>query len=1083
MSLKSIFRNLISRPKLENSQFSDSNAAIVCGNNNNVTQTIWVKDDSLASISDRNLLNKMMKEKVDIIRNYLLDFQFDKLSAELDNIFEYGIDHLQKDVAEKFYFYRFCQNYYFQKNDKCAEIIEFLDGEDLTEANWLVTLENDFSESEYSTFLDHTIEGQICALGVLLQKKEIDTILAVYQHCCGEDNIENCGFALPLYAAIAYFNNADVNHALAILDKLDDKRTPVHFFLFFFELYYINESYLDSRNNEKIVSLLNEVEGLKVSAAGMYNANSLLINILFLHSYFNLERTGNHEYLDKAKSLYSALSQEVQKQESICFYYGMCLEAAGDNEGALLVYKKSDWQHNDRIGSKILDLYALEGSNDKFFETYDQIDDKTPLVVGVYLNVIEKEGAKEYTTKLIDEVDKCKNSLEDLYFIAIYVESKESFKNVIVPRLDVALSAGSTFADLALLLRCGYIMKFAQYHEYELLKSVLDTLASLDVLNDALCGSIYKSFFDEANKYQNLDRVNVEPIISLDVISEISERFISEKVYSKQFIQIMMMVSNAEKKPLSRLKYAKELFEITKEPQIAANIIGYLLQSGERDFSRYEEYLEVAGKLNNPQHLLDIALAYQMFDDVEKTELYVYKALRILNGRNDYSVYGRIFLIESQYFGRSENTEPSKHLRTASVITLEDVLNQKIKEICIDGEVEFEGEKSTCFGIEHINRGDIIFRKLVSSSESQILNINDKQYRVKRIESRNDYLLKFIMKKINEAPDKVRPYAQMLTFSTPEEMISQIQEVMHQGDKGRKTVEDYYNFVNNETGLPIDSFCNRNYEEYINKFAVLLFRKDWALYVGEPYGVWNPDSKIVISLPTLSLLAIMDWFDILDPLLDKIVCPESYMPFFKKLYEAEVDTQSRSVGKLIELEDGKLATLENNQKLVDILEKIIGECEKFSKVHVSDEERINYHFFPQVSGEQFPEWLGVDMVQVDAFIAAEKEQAVYLIDDLFFRKLASLKKIPNINFGCLLRVFPDIQRAEVVAKQLSSTNYLYAPFIFSSDEGFKTLQENMMNGKLKQEFYPGYINGYLRALRDIYLKYFANPKIEDADDK
>ena len=66
----------------------------------------------------------------------------------------------------------------------------------------------------------------------------------------------------------------------------------------------------------------------------------------------------------------------------------------------------------------------------------------------------------------------------------------------------------------------------------------------------------------------------------------------------------------------------------------------------------------------------------------------------------------------------------------------------------------------------------------------------------------------------------------------------------------------------------------------------------------------------------------------------------------------------------------------------------------------------------------------IDKCQLDCMILAQKSKAIYLSDDLFFRKLANAIGLKNVNLTWLLRYMGNLVRTQKIIKEIRETNYL-----------------------------------------------------------
>ena len=144
----------------------------------------------------------------------------------------------------------------------------------------------------------------------------------------------------------------------------------------------------------------------------------------------------------------------------------------------------------------------------------------------------------------------------------------------------------------------------------------------------------------------------------------------------------------------------------------------------------------------------------------------------------------------------------------------------------------------------------------------------------------------------------------------------------------------------------------------------------------------------------------------------------------------------------------------------------------YSTTSVTDEERIAFEIVEKYTWERLFGKTNIDKMQLDGLIVAERENGVYLCDDLFFRKIAAGKKIKNINFATLLYVIEDRDKVMPIILELSKTNYIYTPIRSRDDDELEQLFKNLLEGEMKNKYYSEVFNAYLYAWDQVMKEYF-----------
>ena len=114
-------------------------------------------------------------------------------------------------------------------------------------------------------------------------------------------------------------------------------------------------------------------------------------------------------------------------------------------------------------------------------------------------------------------------------------------------------------------------------------------------------------------------------------------------------MQIKYLCAGAKEKRFSMLKYAKELFEITKEEGMARNIIAMLFERNETNYAAYAPYIKVLSSSTKPDYCMAVASAMLRLGKTEEADLYAYKALYCLNQHGPYvRGYTRVTMVGTE---------------------------------------------------------------------------------------------------------------------------------------------------------------------------------------------------------------------------------------------------------------------------------------------------------------------------------------------------------------------------------------------------------------------------------------------------
>ena len=107
-----------------------------------------------------------------------------------------------------------------------------------------------------------------------------------------------------------------------------------------------------------------------------------------------------------------------------------------------------------------------------------------------------------------------------------------------------------------------------------------------------------------------------------------------------------------------------------------------------------------------------------------------------------------------------------------------------------------------------------------------------------------------------------------------------------------------------------------------------------------------------------------------------------------------------------------------------IEETIYGVLQNLQTFSITNKERTELKICETVEMETLFSAGNIDKCQLDCMILAQKNKAIYLSDDLFFRKLANAIGLKNVNLTWLLRYMGNLVRTQKIIKEIRETNYL-----------------------------------------------------------
>lgn len=1045
---------------------------IVVDTRENVTGCTTCPIQLRDQIIDSRLLQSFVQEKIALCKSFILGMQLDKLREELDKIFTYKISGVEG--AETLLFYKFIAD--LQDGNEVEIDAEKLTDNLKNELLWLVKyFENPIPIGAY-TFASHCIEIQTIALDRMFTAQLWEAVTELCKEIIDDTNSE-IEDIVKQYCGLAFFNLQQYDSAADMLKGLYQKTRKENVLLYsiFAEIRSINCGWQEGNYElrDRLVELVEQLDSLKEN--NQYKSNKKLVAMLYLETAYNLG-ISEKEYLENVVERYNDFSEEVKNDSTVKYLYALCVQLNGNIDSAEKIYLELAWEEDANIACRYMICKLSKGDYAEAVTFYRNLSSSilNTKLKSLYLTALFYAENDKYEEALRGILDEIQRDFSGIIDIALGVHEKKYIQTLIVPELRSYLK-GEYLKDLGLLEKTKILSILSASGDIEYIYDVIKTVPDLKRLNQYIVKEIYDATFAICNKeFIKHDKVLIKSQ-KLDVSEQIADRFLEADVLRREFLQIKYLCAGAKEKRFSMLKYAKELFEITKEEGMARNIIAMLFERNETDYNAYAPYINTLSSSTKPDYCMAVASAMLRLGKTEEADLYAYKALYYLNDVEDYEIYKSYFGYYNQNLNRYRDESGSKRVKGNAVVTLEEntpVGSQTpaIRVLCLDSESEFFDTNNRSMEVEHIPFSNPLFLKIQGSGLKQVLKVDGINYRIIEIRSRTDFAAGFIFKKINQHPEKFDGAVLALSSEKTEELIEKIKSIADR-TKQTEVLLNLYHFKENEAGLPIDSFTNGNYDRYIDALTMLLHAKNQAFYTGYPTYEDEENKKYVPSLSTMVLLSSMNLLNVLTAVKDSLVLPVSYIEFFAERYSKAKEISFVSPGKLVKV-DNQLALIENDLSHVEIWERIIDFCTDCKMIEISDEERIGFTIGDEINGEQFIAAARLHLIHLDAFILADKEQATLLCDDLFFRKMATYAKIRNLNFVSLLRHYVDDDFVVPIILELSKTNYLYIPLLARTDEEAIELKKNILDGELKKKYYSDILRAYNVAWKKVMEELF-----------
>ena len=1060
------------RKRPDEASLSQIHTGIVMNNGKNAIGCIECPMQLKEQIIDPRLLQSFVQEKIELCKSFIMEMNLEKLREELDRILLYKINGIEG--AETLFFYKLIADLH-DGNDVETEANE-ITGNQKNELKYLIEYYTNPSPIGAYKFASHCIEVQVIILDKMFASQFWEGVIALCQEIV-DDTSSEIGDIVKQYCGLAFFNLQQYDSATDMLKGLYQKtrKETVLLYSVLAEIKSINCDWREGHYElkDRLVELVVQLDSLKENK--QYKDNKKLVAMLYLETAYNLG-ISEKRFVENAIERYQDFPEEVKYDSTVKYLYALCIELNGNIEIAEKLYFELAWEEDSNIACRYMICKLSKG---EYAEAVTMYENLSPAMINtklksLYLTALFYTESDDYEKILKGFIDEMRGDFSGIIDIALGVREKKYIQTLIVPELKNHLN-GAYLKNLGILRKIEILSILSIGEDVEYIYNVIKTVPDLKRLNRYIVKEIYGATFAICNKeFVNHDKVLTKSQ-KLDVSEQIADQFLEADVSRREFLQIKYLCAGAKEKRFSMLKYAKELFEITKEEGMARNIIAMLFERNVTDYNVYAPYINALRNSTKPDYCMAIASAMLRLGKTEEADLYAYKALYYLNDVDDYRIYKSYFGYYNQNLNRYHHESELKRVMGNSVVTLEendpvDSQHPKIKVLCLDSESEFSDTNNRCMEVEHITSSDPVFLKIQGSGLNQVLKIDGINYKITQICSRAVFAVGFIFKKINQHPDKFDGSVWVISSEKPDELLKKMKLMMNRTEK-TETLLNLYHFKENETGLPIDVFTEGNYDRYIDVLNMLLYAKDQALYTGYPIYESEENQKYVPSLSTMVLLSSMNLLHVLTAVKDSLILPESYVDFFVERYKKAKETSLMSTGKLINV-DNQLTLIENDLSHVEIWERIIDFCTDCKMVGVSDDERIGFTFGKDINGEQLIAGMHLHLIHLDAFSLAAKERATLLCDDLFFRKMATYTQIRNINFVSILRHYINDDFVIPIILELSKTNYLYIPFLARTDEEAIELTKNILDGELKKKYYSDMLIAYNVAWENVMEEIF-----------
>ena len=1011
---------------------------------------------------DPALLVGLIQEKLDVCRGFVLNMELDQLKQELEKLFSHDLCGVEG--SDTLLFYQNILNIHERKPIQNTNT----DLMHNAEIEWLKAFYENTYAISFEEFNKYSDEIRILVIDQLFVTKHWNTIISLHDQSL---TLGSAWEQMELYYGLSLFNLQRYEEASAVLHGLFEKtKCPAHeMYSKFADIQVINSLFRTgvNANADMLAELVSSLDAYK--CIKQYQASDLLIALLTLESYCYLGLS-KKEYLEKAISTYDSFSESVRLNDIVRFYYALSVELNGNIDKALELYETMEWKDDETIAYRYLFCLIMIGQTETAYQKFYLLHDvaKTERIYALSLLALHKTDVQMARSLAKKWLEGHSSDFLSIVSFIVYVEDREIISSLIMPQLHELMTT-ERISCLPFRQRIELIIWLAQNIEIELMEQVLKTIDDVNNLNESTIVGIYRSLAAACEKPNVFINPILEPTTIAKSIETITDRFLNAGINRELFLRIKIACVNARQSYISALQYSKELFELTQDETTAKNIISILVLRKDSNETDYHPYIDILKDSEEPDQCITVAAGLLMIGKEQEADLYAYKAIYYLNGKDDFSIYNSFFQLDSfkMRWLQEDEVVPIRSSKGNVIVTLEasSSTTQEAKmDVCLDSEKEFSQDGNRSMGVCHINSTDTDYLKIKSAGLNQVIKLKNGTFQVKRIIPRKKFCRAFVFSKLQANQEYFSGVIISTLPENPKEAIEQLRKLSDRSEQANTNLKMYHFEDSTNLGLPIEVVGFMDYDRYLGTSKYLLFQPDEAFYSGEV--VYRFDSgeglKYVITLSTLVLLSILNRLDVLDVIKQNIIIPKSYLPFFHDLFEKALNDQAMDA-KTLYFDGDKTILSDQDPTIPEIWERIVRFCDDCETYEIIDQERIDYYIQESLRGEDLLSAFKLNVIQLDALILSSRESAMYLCDDLFFRKLANWAGIKHCNTASLLLLHDDQEYIDSFVKELSKTNYIYVPLAGVSFSTIQAMQDDMLTGKRKKELNAGWIHQYYAA--------------------
>lgn len=1020
----------------------------------------------VCSKSNVKLLSRLIADKLQYCNEQIMTKNIVELKKTLSTFLNYGLNGIEDEYKKVIRYYQFLLAIFEKNDDSVEELMDLLEEKYSIRAQKIISFRNNPIEINVKEWILLEPEEQVLILDIMYDNAMYGNIIALYDSCVHDKYQLN--EALKYYAALSAYNMCEYEVSLNILTKISGhyKEEKIRHIIVLVEAeieiakckYHVEETVSD-----KFKEIMIYLEKMKKESPELLHGTELMVALIEVRITLLINK-------DEFLRVFSSIDVKIQEKPLFQYYLGYYYEMCNELHKATEVYLNTTWKEDINIFSRLLFCFLLLEDYDSVRNCYEYsaLSCKVPKTTSMYLTAIKFIDQDLYKKLLQKNVEDSPNDVESLYYLSLAIQDDKALYDALV------FDKLNNLLEEILYLESHMIVEIAlnllAYEHADICLYLLKHVNDINACSKEILYAFYKNLYMYKRELihvcgDNFPTKEISDAVKIKI--KIANWFLEKELGKELFLRIVIECYQVLGMETSLLKSMESLYECTHNEMDAVNIIAYISQKSGYE-EKYSYYIEEMKTTLNSKVLLAIAVAYHRMGNSDMAEHYAYRALFFLKDDEDFDIYNSyLALMNNMIYDRKNHVIDLDSVVDNSVIRA--VSDDRTIYICLDKELELESHvhENASMGVKHFCTKDRLYLMLRNKKKGDVFSWENLEYEIAEITTREVFAYRYVLGKCMNNPEK----SQVYTISMAEEDVNvdnvwkQMQEALSKyrtrngaskSTTKEETVEllDQYHFVDNELGLPIEVICHGDYSKYIEVIRLLLYAKDEALYAGTVDSDSVTDKNFIISLSTLIILCVMGQEELLIKYKDKIMIPTSLTEFVCVQVKNITEMQAISLGTLMELEDGSPVMLPFDDSIVDIWSRAYELCLLFSQIEVASEERENVDVVEGVSAELLFSMFKLDKSQLDCLLLARKtEEAIFMCDDLFYRKIASALGVHNSNFTSLLFLLEDRSEAVNGCLNLSKTNYLYVPFMFENSEQMRNLFQNLLEGERKRQYY------------------------------